>query len=132
MSLLKAMVVEDSLPNQNILALTLKRMGFEVESFANGEDAWNRLSLQPSGWAFVFTDIMMPKMDGLTLLQRIRAHGELKTLLVFMLTAMSDKTYVIEAKKHGVNGYIIKPISYVKVLAKLRPLFPDMKFPEAA
>lgn len=128
----KAAVVEDSLPNQIILAQFLTKMGFEVQSFNNGQEAWARFEAEPDGWAFVFSDVMMPKMDGLGLLSKIRNHPQLKNLPVYLVTAMSDKNYVVEAKKYEVTGYILKPISYAMIVDKLQPLFPDMKFPPAA
>jgi len=128
----KVMVVEDSLPNQNILNLTLQRMGFTVESFSNGEDAWARLEAEPAGWAFIFTDYMMPKMDGLELLKRIKSHDSLKVTPVYMITAVSDKNVVMDAKSNGIAGFVVKPISYAKILAKVQALYPDKRFPQPA
>lgn len=132
MSALKAMVVEDSLPNQNILNMTLQRMGFEVESFNNGAEAWKRLEEQPEGWAFILSDYMMPEMDGLELLKKVRADERFKALPFYLITAIADKTVVLDAKNSGVSGYVVKPISYPKILAKIQPLYPDKRFPQPA
>lgn len=129
---MRAMVIEDSIPNQRILSLTLSKMGFEVESFGDGAAAWTRLQEEPGSWSFVFSDIMMPKMDGIELLKKVRSHQQLKELQVFLVTAVADKQYVIEAKNLNANGYIVKPISYSKILAKVQPLFPDRAFPAAS
>lgn len=129
---MKALVAEDSLPNQKILVLTLKKMGFEVEAFENGEAAWTCLSEAPEGWDIVFSDIMMPKMDGIELLKNLREHPILKPVPFFLVSAVTEKHLLLEAGKLGVNAYIVKPISYVKILAKLEPLFPGAKFPAAA
>lgn len=129
---MKAMVVEHSLPNQKILAMTLNKMGFWVECFSDGESAWNHLQLHPEGWSFIFSDIVTPKMDGLELLRRIREHETLKEMVFFLVSAVTDKHYVVEAKNLNVNGYVVKPISYGKILAKLQPLFPDKTFPQVS
>lgn len=126
------MVVEDSLPNQNILNMTLQRMGFQVESFNNGADAWKRLEESPTGWAFIFSDYMMPELDGLQLLSKVRGDDRFKEIPFYLITAVADKGVVLEAKNAGVSGYVVKPISYAKVLAKLQPLFPDKRFPQPA
>ncbi len=132
MSAGKVMVVEDSLPNQNIMVLTFRKMGFEVECFSNGLDAWKRLEGEPEGWAFIFCDYMMPEMDGLQLLRNVRGLEKTKDLPFFLVTAMSDKDVVMNAKNLKVSGYVVKPIAYAKILAKVQPLYPERKFPKAA
>lgn len=129
---MKALVAEDSLPNQKILVLTLKKMGFEVEPFDNGQSAWECLHQNPNSWDIILSDIMMPKMDGLELLKNIREHKVLKPLPCFLISAVTEKHLLVEAGKLGATGYIVKPISYAKILSKLGPLFPGRKFPEVA
>ena len=129
---MRVMVIEDSQPGQKILNMTLLRMGFEVECFSDGASAWKRLKAEPKGWVFILCEITVPKMNGIKLLENIRSHDQLKDLYVFLLTVVADKKYVIESKRFHVNGLIVKPITYEKVLRKIQPLFPDKKFSQAA
>ena len=126
------MIVEDSLPNLNILSMTLQRMGFEVESFPDGAKAWARIGEAPDDWALILSDYMMPEMDGLELLKRVRTHETLKNLPFLMVTALSDKNVVLGAKNLNVTGFVVKPLTYAKILAKVQLLYPDKKFPKPA
>jgi CheY-like chemotaxis protein len=126
-------VAEDSLPNQKILCHLLTKLGFEAIPCNNGQEAWDKLA-DPiySSVAAVLTDMMMPTMDGMTLLKNIRESEKLKNLPVVLITAVSDKDQIVAAKALKVNGYILKPVTFVKVLAKLKELFPAKKFPNLA
>jgi two-component system chemotaxis response regulator CheY len=124
-------VVEDSAPNLKIMAHFLKNCDYHVESCADGQQAWDmleRLKGRPELKA-VISDIMMPKMDGIELLKKIRGSRDFANLPVVLITAVSDKNHILEAKKHNVSGYILKPISMLKIETKLRKLFPDRFFP---
>ena len=49
-----------------------------------------------------------------------------------LVTAVSDRDYIIEAKSLDVNGYILKPVTFQRVTNKLKEIFPEKKFPKAA
>ena len=74
----------------------------------------------------------MPNMDGLELLRRTRNDEKFKDLPFVLVTAVSDKDYIFEAKNLKVNGYILKPVTYKRVSAKLQELFPEKQFPQLA
>lgn len=122
-------VAEDSPPNRMIIVHLLTKLGFGVVECQNGEMAWNEISQnQNRNVVAVFTDIMMPKLDGMELLARIRNSERHSKTPVVLITAVSDKDYIINSKKLGVNGYILKPVTFERVLAKLKELFPERKF----
>jgi CheY-like chemotaxis protein len=127
-------VAEDSAPNRTVLCLLLKKCGYKVFECADGDLAWKALQdNRDKNIVAVISDLMMPNMDGLELLRRIRnddkGYAELPVVLV---TAVSDKDYIFEAKNLKVNGYILKPVSYQRVTVKLQELFPDRIFPTLA
>lgn len=124
-------LAEDSPPNRKILTHLLERLGYYVVSCEHGTDAWIELtSGKYNNVVLVISDIMMPKMDGLQLLRAIREHEPLKDLPVVLVTALSDKDYIVEAKALGVNGYILKPVTFERVTTKLKELFPHKHFPK--
>lgn len=129
----RIIVAEDSIPNRTILTLLLKKLGYEVLECDDGEMAWKLMSDQKdSGIVAVISDLMMPKMDGLELLRRVRGDHQYKDLPFVLVTAVSDKDYIFEAKNLKVNGYILKPVTYKRVVAKIQELFPHKKLPQIA
>jgi two-component system chemotaxis response regulator CheY len=75
---------------------------------------------------------MMPEMDGIELLKNVRESARWKDLPFVLVTAVSDKDYIVSAKDYGVNGYILKPVTFHRVTAKLQELFPNKVFPKIA
>lgn len=130
---LTALVAEDSSVNRKILVHILKKLGFEVSEHENGKLAWEDFKSKPAGtYGVVFSDIMMPEMDGLQLLKCVRTESDAKDVPFVLLTAVSDKESIMQAKTHNVNGYLLKPVSFDKVSNKVRQFFPNIKFPALA
>jgi CheY-like chemotaxis protein len=126
-------VAEDSAPNRAILVLLLRRLGFEVFECDDGDVAWKAISENvDKNIVAVISDLMMPSMDGLELLRRVRNGEDTRSLPFVLVTAVSDKDYIFEARKLNVNGYILKPVTYQRVAAKLKELFPERQFPQLA
>jgi CheY-like chemotaxis protein len=76
---------------------------------------------------FVVTDWNMPNMDGLTLLQKIRANPQLKHLPVLMITAEAKKENIIAAAQAGASGYIVKPFTAATLSEKLNKIFEKLE-----
>ena len=128
-------VAEDSDPNRQILCLLLRKLGFAVLEFRDGALAWQALQdCQENGTvvACVVSDLMMPNMDGLQFLRNVRNDERFAALPFVLVTAVSDKDYVFEAKSLNVSGYILKPVTYKRVADKMQALFPQRKFPQIA
>jgi two-component system chemotaxis response regulator CheY len=71
----------------------------------------------------VITDLDMPGMDGLELLQAVRADAVLKDLPVLFMTGEAEKTRVLEAAQAGVNDYVLKPFTVAVLDQKIRTIF---------
>lgn len=126
-------VAEDSAPNRAILVLLLRRLGYHVFECEDGQAAWSALERnRDKNIVSVISDLMMPNMDGLELLRRIRNDPQYAEVPMVLVTAVSDKDYIYEAKALRVNGYILKPVTYKRVVARLKDLFPQKEFPELA
>jgi CheY-like chemotaxis protein len=116
-----------------ILSHLVQKLGFKVVACENGEVAWQQLtSGEHKNVVAVLSDIMMPTMDGIQLLRQLRGHDSLKTLPLVLITAVSDKDYIVQAKDLNVNGYILKPVTFQRVTSKLQELFPQKTFPKLA
>lgn len=126
-------VAEDSAPNRNILVHLLKKLDYEVKEFENGKAAWEFVNGEkPENLTAIISDIMMPEMDGLEFLRHVREQSHVKEIPFILVTAISDRDHIMEAKELNVNGYILKPVTFQRVIQKLKQLFPDRKFKEAA
>ena len=127
-------LAEDSATNRKILTHLLEKMGFVVEAYENGAEAWKALETKKhqKDLLAIITDIMMPEMDGIELLKKVRTTPEFEKLPVIIASAVSDKRSILEAKDHHVTGYLLKPVTQQKLMVKLKELFPNHKFPSFA
>ncbi len=127
------LVVEDSVTNRNILGHIIKKLGYELIEATDGNEAWKVLQ-EPAthNIVAVLSDVMMPNCDGITLLKQVREMDAYKALPFVLVTAVADKQYIIQAKSLNVQGYILKPVTFTRVQAKLQELFPQKIFPKVA
>jgi len=121
---LKILVADDS-PNIRFgLTTLLKKWGYQVEAAANGRDAWESLNREPM--QFLITDWMMPEMDGLELVTRVREADWNRYVYVIVLTSMEDSDALVQGMQAGADDYLIKPFKSdelgVRIKAGLRVL----------
>lgn len=122
---MKFLVVDDFSTMRRIVRNLLKELGFtNVDEAEDGQVALQKL--QAGGFDFVVTDWNMPNMDGLALLQSIRASDSLKHLPVLMITAEAKKENIIAAAQAGASGYIVKPFTGATLSEKLQKIFEKM------
>ncbi len=126
-------ILEDSAPTRNILRVLLEKNKYKVLEFANGKLALEHLEKHPNeDVKLIISDVMMPEMDGFEFVKNLKEQGLYSQVPIVLATALSGKEDVLAAKKLGVTGYIVKPISVKKVLDVLKRLFPDQVFKEIA
>lgn len=125
------LVAEDSTPNRNILIHLLKRFGYQTLSCEDGEIAWKTLDTsRDKNIVGVFSDIMMPNLSGIELLKKVRGDSQYKDMSFVLITAVTEKEYITEAKELKVSGYILKPVTSERVKAKLCELYPNGELPK--
>ncbi len=126
-------IAEDSLANQKILHHLLIKLGYNVIACNNGKEAWEQLNQTPPGAVVaIVSDLMMPEEDGLTFLKKVRESERFQTLPFVLVTAISDKEQIVAAKNLKVSGYILKPVTFQRVVGKLKELFPQKQYPNIA
>ncbi len=109
---MRILIVDDSSTMRRIIGNVVMQLGFSKDSFDEAEDgikAWKLLSENQYG--VILTDWNMPNMNGLELIQKIRAGGAHQKTPIIMITTEGGKSEVITALKAGVNNYIVKPFS---------------------
>lgn len=118
-----ALVVDDSTTMRQMVAFTLTNAGFEVIEAEHGKDAVAKVS-SVSRVDLVVTDLNMPEMDGITLIQALRGMAAFKFTPILMLTTESADDKKMAGKAAGATGWIVKPFSpevMLKVIAKVLP-----------
>ncbi len=109
---MKLLIVDDSATMRKIIMRGVRQSGFKVDEFleaGNGKEALQILSSK--GADIILTDINMPEMNGLELLEAIRSSGETKDIPVVMITTEGSEEVIEKAKQLGVNGFIRKPFT---------------------
>jgi DNA-binding response OmpR family regulator len=102
----KILVVEDELALSQVLSDRFIEEGFDVQTAADGEEGLQKaITWQPD---LVLLDIVMPKMDGMTMLHKLRADPVGKTMPVILLTNLSDTEDVYDAMANGVYDFLVK------------------------
>jgi len=115
---MKLLLAEDELSLSRAISAILEKNNYTVDTVYNGIDA---LSYLESGdYDAAILDIMMPKMDGITVLHRVRAKG-CKTPIL-MLTAKSEVDDIVLGLDSGANDYLTKPFETKELLARLRAM----------
>ncbi|MCR4888689.1 MAG: response regulator transcription factor [Ruminococcus sp.] len=113
---MKLLVVEDEKDLNEIIAKELRANGYIVDSCFDGEEACDYLSLDEYDGALL--DIMLPKLDGFTVLDRIRSMS-IQTPVLF-LTARDSKKDIIRGLDLGADDYLSKPFDFEELLARVR------------
>lgn len=118
----KFLVVDDFSTMRRIVRNLLKELGYvNVDEAEDGSMALAKLRAEK--FDFVISDWNMPIMDGLTMLQNIRADANLAKLPVLMVTAEAKKENIIAAAQAGANGYVVKPFTAATLDEKLAKIF---------
>ncbi|CAN5153698.1 response regulator transcription factor [soil metagenome] len=115
---MRVLLVEDQLPLSKALRQGLEEEGFAVDTALDGEEADAKAST--TNYDVVVLDIMLPKIDGLTLLKKWRAAGV--TSHILMLTAKTSLGDKITGLDTGADDYLTKPFELDELLARIRAL----------
>lgn len=108
---MKLLVVDDSSTMRRIIKNTLVRLGYKnILEGGNGVEGWEQIDANPDV-EMLITDWNMPEMNGLELVQKVRADERFKDTPIIMVTTEGGKAEVITALKAGVNNYIVKPFT---------------------
>ena len=115
---MRILVVEDDLEAQRYLVNGLKEAGHVVDDAGDGEIGLNLALSRPYDMAII--DRMLPKLDGLKLVEEIRQQGNVTPVL--FLSALSEVDDRVKGLKAGGDDYLTKPYAFVELLARMDAL----------
>jgi diguanylate cyclase (GGDEF)-like protein len=113
----RILVVDDISENRTILTRRFERRGFEIVEAEGGLAAIELIDKQ--SFDLVLLDVMMPGIDGIETLRRIRSRKSASMLPVIMVTAKSESDNIVDALELGANDYVTKPVDFAVALARV-------------
>jgi DNA-binding response OmpR family regulator len=115
---MRVLLIEDSIKLQRYISAGLRNAGYKVDVTGDGIDGlWRAESYD---FDVIILDLMLPGMDGLTLLQRLRTHE--KNVHVIILSAKDTVDDRVSGLSLGADDYLVKPFAFDELLARIQAL----------
>ncbi len=103
----KILVVEDETELQQLFITTLTNAGYQVQAIGDGKNAYEKIKAEAND--IVLLDIMLPEMDGIQILEKLKAESvDIPSKGVVLLTNLGQDTLVAKALSLGIRGYLVK------------------------
>ena len=116
----RILAVDDTPENLEILRMRLEANGYEVATAADGEEGLAKArELTPD---LILLDIMMPKLDGISVVRMLKQDDSLRSIPVILVTAKADTRDVVEGLDAGGDDYLTKPFEHRALLARVRSM----------
>jgi len=123
----RILVVDDEPFILRSLTFVLGKEGFAVSTARDGEEALEKIRNERP--ALVVLDVMMPKKNGYEVLQEVKGDDNLKDTYILMLTARGQESDRVKGLSMGVNEYMTKPFSPLKVVERVREALAQLGAP---
>ncbi|MFA6500050.1 MAG: response regulator [Desulfurivibrionaceae bacterium] len=119
------LIAEDEKHTRLALHLVLRQAGFNVILATNGRDAYDKIQKQPATQpiSLIITDFKMPELDGLGLIDKLKAAGI--PIPIMVITGYGDKELLRQLHKRGCASYIDKPFVPAEVLSRIVSALPQ-------
>ncbi len=114
----RLLLVDDSLSVRKVLSKKLSRLGFDIVTASDGQEAVDIL-INDSGFDAVLTDLEMPRLNGYELVESVRRRSETAELPVIVMTTRARQEHMNLAFELGANDYLTKPVDENKLVKRL-------------
>lgn len=115
-------IIDDVADTADLLAHFLNSSGYFTRIFSNGEDALKVLESAVTTPTLILVDLMMPGVDGIEVIRRIRANEKLTYIPIIMITSSADSQNRILGLQTGADDFLAKPVNRAELLARVRSL----------
>jgi len=116
---MKILIADDDPTNRSVLSAALSRLGYEVETTTDGDQAWAALQ-RPNAPEIAILDWLMPGMTGPEICIKLRAREQEHYVYVILLTALTELSALVEGLEAGADDFIVKPFRTPELYARLR------------
>jgi diguanylate cyclase (GGDEF)-like protein/PAS domain S-box-containing protein len=116
----KVLVVDDHLPNRELLAAHLASVPCDVEEAEHGESALAAVAAAPPD--VILLDVMMPGIDGYEVTRRLKANPRTTDIPVVLITALQDRADRLQGLEAGADEFLSKPVDRAELVARVRTL----------
>lgn len=123
LSMKKILVVDDSPSVRQQVGIALTQAGYGVVEAVDGQDGLSKAG--SGGISLVISDVNMPRLNGIEMVEKLKADAKLASLPIVMLTSEGQPAIIDRAKKAGAVGWIIKPFKANLLLAAVKKLVGD-------
>ena len=127
---MKILIAEDDKDSRELLSWLLQKLGYQVVATENGKEAWE--AYRRGRFRLVISDLLMPDIDGLELVRRIRAQKQAKYTYIILVTALIGKKDYLEGMEAGADDFVTKPFDPDELKARLRVAERTISFQEQA
>ncbi len=114
-------IVEDDSNIREIETFSLKNSGYTVEGFETAKDFFKRMSDKKAD--LILLDIMLPDMDGLEILRKLRNSPETKKIPVIIVTAKTTEIDKVKGLDMGADDYLTKPFGVMELISRVKAIF---------
>jgi two-component system, OmpR family, alkaline phosphatase synthesis response regulator PhoP len=113
----RILIADDNQPNRELLEAYLSDVDCDVEHAADGQDTLNKVrSFKPD---LILLDVMMPKLSGFEVCQKLKADVTLRKIMVLMVTALNEAGDIERAVKAGTDDFLSKPVNKTELLKRV-------------
>jgi len=127
---MKILIAEDDKDSRELLSWLLQKLGYQVVATENGKEAWE--AYRRGRFRLVISDLLMPDIDGLQLVRKIRAQKQAKYTYIILITALIGKKDYLEGMDAGADDFVTKPFDPDELKARLRVAERIISFQEHA
>ena len=113
-------VVEDDVNIQEIEMFALKNSGYRVEGFGNAKDFFAKLSEKTPD--LILLDVMLPDLDGLSILKKVRTVPDTKKIPVIFVSAKTSEMDKVKGLDMGADDYLAKPFGVMELISRVKAL----------
>ena len=112
--------VEDDVDIRNLTLYALNQTNIETQGFTTGTELF--IALQKTTPDLILLDVMLPHMDGISILQQLKSNPTTTDIPVIMLTAKGSESDIVHALNTGADDYLIKPFGMMELISRIKAL----------
>ncbi len=116
----RILIADDNQPNRELLEAYLATFDCEVEAAVDGQDTLNKVeSFRPD---LILLDVMMPKLSGFEVCQKLKANPATRKIMILMVTALNESGDIERAVNAGTNDFLSKPVNKFELLKRVETM----------